>query len=424
MIKIFSQTDELKVLSPKTTAVSIGLAFIVLYTDIPVVIGSVAVPGALSLLVLWLCRRHVINCAHAVLPLVVILCTASVVSVYLSHAEPSSSKIASSLAQMIYAAFLSMVIYSTIVHCSYFVLKRIYAVLFYLAFALLLLEYFNVTSGITQKFGDLFYGKSVGFEFYGASEYALTRDIEISGGRRPTLFSPEPSIAAIGISVVCVLFAMTNNNWYYKLLAYICLVISWYIFGSPIPLLFLLVYIINAVFRNDSYYLSNGFRLSISRGFFAIIISPIILYYGSVRFEKILFDPILIYTSSEGIRGILPFINAYTAIVRDSFFGAGPGSVSDYLYVASLNEYWSEAFGTNTTAELLFYFGPVQLILIVMIYKYSIDYLSGREGGPSGLTLLLYSQAVFFSLGAIESIRTLGLLAFLLSTATVCGKIK
>jgi hypothetical protein len=384
---------------------TIAIIYLCLYLDPAIYIMGMQIPSVLSILIIIACRKHLVINKEFV-ELLMVLVVASIISVGFSSAEQSTTKIISSITQIIYALYLSSVISNKILEMDRDDISSGIRLLFALMSILFLLDYLGFIADASNYVSGKLYSGGVGFEFYGSNDYSLIRDTELSGGRRPSVFSPEPSIAVLGLTLVGILLLVSSAKASVLLFVSLYLMLLWYVYRSPIPLggvLIVFVYAYNQVRLNLRPLLALLF----------IIGAPIITYLVWQRFEKFSYDIELVATSSEGIRFILPFENAFGLLLQGEIFGGGPGANTDPQFVSGLNKYWSPIFGTNALAQILLIYGFVFTPIIIFLYWRSSKFF-GVDRFVTIFSILVFVY-ICFSLGAIESVRLMGFWALIVS---------
>lgn len=373
------------------------IVFIIFYLDL----ALFHVPMALSFFVLLLVGT--IDLLRKLFGLLLFLWAIGVLTNLVSEANPPIFSVISSSLQFSLSICVFFAVYRKV---SYFNQKSIliFSLSALLVFILLgVLERLGALSAISSKFGQMFYSSDVGYSFY-LSEFSNERDIGLVGFSRPTIFSPEPSIAAIGISVLLIIASSFVRNRFHLLYIVILFVMSYKIIGSPIPLIAMLVVLLLFVRRIKSLLLK-----ALLATFFVFFGGFIVNLFLSSRLD-VLKDINNVADSSEGIRLILPFMNVWGAWSDGSVLGVGPGAIYDYNYIASLNMFGSSQFGTSALALMLFYYGPIFSFLIVWFFARLLNY-------PKKLWLHA-TLSVFFlgiTLGTFEVTRFMGFLAIMLA---------
>lgn len=392
---------EIKISKTKSYFIILWLLLIFgLHSDIPFNYAGIAFPSLISL-IFFILILNKFNLNKNLILLVVIFSLMSLISYIFKASNHSVEDFLRSFFQILFCIFFSYGVKQWIERNNFnsnFYYKLIEATLFLLV-TMVILEWLGVISNISNEFGLHFYTGNVGFEFYGANEYALNRDEQLSGGRRPTLFSPEPSIPAITLTVFTIIYSFFSKGK--KILISIAvLFLVWFIFNSPTPLLGVLIVVLGKLLKAKE--LTNRLILTIFTTLLGIGIFPLIY----IRLSRVFSEHEGILTTSEGIRLILPFLNAYNSIKNGAYLGNSPGVLSDINYIKGLNPYGSPMFGTNNIALIFLYFGPVFSLFLFYLYWKTFKIKENRYSsyilGISTIVLL------GFSLGAIESVRFLG----------------
>ena len=229
---------EIKISKTKSYFIILWLLLIFgLHSDIPFNYAGIAFPSFISL-IFFILILNKFNLNKNLILLVVIFSLMSLISYIFKASNHSIEDFLRSFFQILFCIFFSYGVKQWIERNNFnsnFYYKLIKATLFLLVI-MVILEWLGVISNISNEFGLHFYTGNVGFEFYGANEYALNRDEQLSGGRRPTLFSPEPSIPAITLTVFTIIYSFFSKGK--KILISIAvLFLVWFIFNSPTPLL-------------------------------------------------------------------------------------------------------------------------------------------------------------------------------------------
>lgn len=387
----------------KSKAYFILLWFLLIFSihsDIPFNYAGIAFPSFISLIFLCLIFNK-INFNKKFVFFIVTFCLISLISFIFKASNQAIEDFFRSLFQILFCIVFAYGIKQWLINNNneiYFYYKTIKITLFLLVI-MVVLEWLGVISNISDDFGFHFYTGDTGFEYYGANEYALNRDEQLSGGRRPTLFSPEPSIPAITLTVFSIIYSFFAKGKE-VLISVIVLFLVWFIFNSPTPLLGVLIVFLGKLLQSRK--LTNKFILMIFTIFSGFAIFPLIY----VRLSRVFSEYQGILTTSEGIRVLLPFLNTINSIRGGAYLGNSPGALSDVNYIRNLNPYSSPMFGTNNIALIILYFGPIFSLILFYLYWKAFKI---KENKYSSYILGVFVIVLLgFSLGAIESVRFLG----------------
>jgi len=379
---------------------------VALHSDVGLASGGARLPSVLAIALLFVLAKYA-RPTTSLLIFWVVLAVATLLSYITSDSSQPDQKLYSSTAQMAFCAYFSLILFRWAVNVNYEQLRVAISkgLIFYVA--LVILEWGGVLTGISNSFGEYFYSGDVGFTYYGLNEYAIARDQGLSGWRRPTVFSPEPSIAALTFSVLCIAYALIHRHKRARLVSYSLLLFAWYIFNSPTPVIAILV--IAVINFSETKSPTRKFLASLMLVIAALAISPLI----AERISRITTEAGGLETTSEGIRIALPIINAVGNFFHGNFFGASPGAQFDPDLVSKLNPLSSPVFGTNGFALLLFYFGPFVMPLLIFLYWRIFRRSRYFPAEMSWVNPAIIALFLSFSLGSYESVRLLGYWALL-----------
>ncbi|MDF2463006.1 MAG: hypothetical protein K0Q43_1241 [Ramlibacter sp.] len=378
--------------------------FFGIYFDAGIGWGSLRIPSvsALALLLLLPNRLRALSvCSSTIL-----LFAAMAVFSYLIGSErtPDDKAISSGL-QTAWTIYFGTLVFMALRTIKLDVLGRtaLYCAVALTAFACL--EVLGPLESLSNWFGQTVYGTGVGFSYYGVHDFSIERDIALAGFRRPTVMSPEPSTAALGITVLGLTYYSCHQSSRRAAFCLALVSVLWMLFRSPTVLVGGAFVLLCELFRQRR----GMLRIGVAAG--AVIFLAVVLELLQERVARVITDPTIASTTSEGIRLILPFINLWNSLAAGNVFGVGPGAQYDRGLVQSLNPFGVEQFGTNAFALLLFYYGPaLGFLLVYLIYR-----IYRRIGLDASDVYYFVGTFGFltFSLGAIESVRLLGYLSIM-----------
>lgn len=381
--------------------------FFSIYLDISVGYGDLKIPSGLAIFSLCFLPNK-IKALYKCMPVLISFFLCCCISYAFGDANPLFTKVLSSVFQTAWCIYFSVLIFVYVKSIPIQVLDKVVFVLLCLLGCIIVLELAGLISSASKWFGENFYGSGVGFNYYGSSLVTSDRDLELAGFRRPTAFSPEPSTAALGISILFLMHYFLMPSMRRLIWVSIGFLGAWFIFRSPTPLLaFLMMFALSFVT------LRIGVR-KILYLLFSLILLLVVVSALEDRIGKLFVNSESIAFSSEGIRIVLPFVNLYGSLEMGNYLGAGPGAQYDKDFVYGLNSFDSDEFGTNAVGLLLFYFGPFLCIGLIAIFFRT--YRRVGLGGGFAVQFFLIFMFVGFSLGAIESVRVLGYVSLLIVT--------
>lgn len=380
------------------------LIFVGVYLDLGFALGDLRIPSASALFLILLLPGRM-YALRASIGVVLVFTAVAAFSFIVGSEKTPVDKAVSSWVQTSWCIYIAALVFIFLSRRDRRVLRAGAVTAAALMFALGVLEVTGVLEAASAAFGEYAYGSGVGFNYYGAQAFALDRDLALAGFRRPTVFSPEPSTAALGFTVAVMMVYFLARKAQAALWSALTLFAAYSIFRSPTILVGAIAIIGHAAITSGGGVKKAGALLM------ALLLAAVAGYFVQDRLSKVSLDYEMMISTSEGLRLVLPFVNAWNSTLQGRVFGAGPGAQYDRGLITDVNPIGSDQFGTNIVALLLLYYGPVLLLLLGAVYfrMYKRLGLPGSAAVGFGISALL----IGFSIGAIESARALGFLAIL-----------
>lgn len=385
--------------SQRPIAILLGLWLLAIYLDMAVFIGPLKVPSLLSLPLIAYCLRYIQNWLK-ILSVSFAILFFSMIPIILGPASVPLEKIVNSIVLIIFSTTTAQIIIATFKTSNAQVFSRVAALATTFIIGIVITEWIGLTDGLVSNMSAKIYSNNIGFDYYGIGDHALERDTYMFGWRRPTAFSPEPSIVVIFLGTLITILGITSRYRFKHFITFALISFTFYIYRSPIAL-----FPAPIIFINESL---NG-RLKISFPIQLLVFGILLTVMSglvSPRFEGRVETLEAIVNSSEGQRLIYPFIVNYWSIAEGNFLGIGPGGVYDPVFFMRLSDNLSPRFGTNAVGLLFIYFGPIGAAFLTFIAwkSFRIGFENKREGIFALASFLCFG----FALGALESAQLFG----------------
>jgi len=402
-----------------TISLKLYAIFILLFLDFGITIGPLKIPFFSSILTLLIIGTS-LNSIKYSLTGGLLLFIFGCFGYFTSDSGASLSKVMSSIIQ----STVSLLIFFSISQYSKHInndikIEKTSKILLLFTLLLLILERYGLTDSLSLQFARTVYSGEVGFKTY-ENIFSEERDIALAGFRRPTLFSPEPSIAAIGLSLLLIIRNLFATNFRSTIFNITLTIIVWFLIKSPIILLALVV-IATKELVNRKKISSMLLYLPFALIFAGLLLSLIYSRYSSMVTQ------FSIEETSEGLRLMLPFIIVYESWTNLYILGTGPGSIYSEEFMMNLNPLKISIFGTNATALFFLYYGPiVGCFLIYLFVKAAFNINSILKIDKSLIYSILVLLFLANTLGTYEAPRLLGIFGFymiFLQSAKKLGKI-
>lgn len=396
------------------------IVFFLLFLDFGIVLGPLKLPFFSSILTIFITGLSVKSIKRALI-VFALLCAFGSLGYFTSQSGTPLVKVLSTLVQstISFFIFFSLLNYSNS-FSNHFEIEKASKYILVFMLSMLLLERSGLIESFSLEFARIIYTGETGFRTY-ENTYSIDRDIALAGFRRPTLFSPEPSIAAIGLSIILIIRNLFTSSTRSKIIDVILVIAVWFLIKSPIALLALFV-----VFSKELIFNKEA-STKIMHLILALVFIAVLIYVVSNRYLAMTANQFSIEETSEGLRVLLPYIILYESWINLHIFGTGPGAQYSENFMMDLNPYGQPIFGTNAFALFFFYFGPfVGLFLLFLLFKVIFKFKSILLLDK----VIIYSIVVFLflanTLGSFEAPRLMGLFGFFLiflNSARKLGKI-
>jgi hypothetical protein len=244
---------------------------------------------------------------------------------------------------------------------------------------------------------------------YSAGSYSVyesdARDISIVGHVRPSLFTTEPSLLAIGFFVFVNSWLVAAYSQRNLLVACIAAMVMLGVSGSPILLLSLAVSLIIMLFSERNV---SSLWFSITLAFIGIAVAfyvrPDIASDLTARFSDAYQNIGTLRATSENRRLIYPYITLVDVLKNSPFFGVGISGkelVEDY---SSLPSAYPTVMGNNALAMFFIYLGVVGSALFGM----AVHDFWRRMGINQPMLLVILILALSQTMGGFETPRFWG----------------
>lgn len=380
-------------------SILLGLWLFAIYLDMSVSIGPLKVPSILALPLVAYCLKYIQNWLK-ILCLAYAIAFASIISIILGPANAPLEKIVNSIFLIIFSTTTAQIIIATFKKSNARVFSRVASLATTVIIAVVVTEWIGLTDGLVSNMSAKIYSNNIGFDYYGIDDHALERDTNMVGWRRPTAFSPEPSIVVIFLGTLITILGITSRYRFKHFITFALISFTFYIYRSPIAF-----FPAPIIFINES--LNGRLKISFPIQLFVFgILLTVISVIVSARFEGRVETLEAIVISSEGQRLIYPFIVNYWSIAEGNFLGIGPGGVYDPVFFMRLSDNLYPYFGTNAVGLIFIYFGPVGVAFLTFIAWKS--FRIGLENRREGIFALASFICFGFALGALESAQLFG----------------
>lgn len=262
------------------------------------------------------------------------------------------------------------------------------------------LEVVGVLTPVSDAFREAAYSEGN----YGVYE-SDDRDVNLIGHVRPSLFTTEPSLLAIGFFVFINSWLVAAYSQRNLLVACIAALVMLGVSGSPILVLSLAVSLIIMLFSERNV---STLWFTIGLAFIgiavAIYVRPDIASDLTARFSDAYQNIGTASASSENRRLVYPFVTLVDVLKNSPFFGVGISGkelVGDYSSLPIAAEY---ALGNNVLAWFFVYLGVVGSVLFGM----AVRYYWRRMGINQPMLLVFLILALSQTMGGFETPRFWG----------------
>ncbi len=262
------------------------------------------------------------------------------------------------------------------------------------------LEVVGVLTPVSDSFREAAYSEGN----YGVYE-SEDRDMQLVGHIRPSLFTSEPSLLAIGFFAFVNSWLVAAYSQRNLLVACIASLVMLGVSGSPILLLSLAASLIIMLFSERNV---SSLWLTIALVFIGIAVAlyvrPDIASDLTARFSDAYQNVGTLKATSENRRLVYPFITVVDVLKNSPFFGVGISGkevIEDYSSLPIAAEY---ALGNNVLAMFFIYLGVVGSVLFGKVVR---DYWR-RMGINQPMLLVILILALTQTMGGFETPRFWG----------------